>query len=123
MQFSFHHNSIHVFDLARSIAFYEEALGLREIRRREVRGKTLVYLGEGHCGRELELIHVTDRTTPYDMGESEFHMAFAVDHFAAAHMLHGQMNCICHEIPEQEVYFISDPDGYWIEIVPADRDA
>ena len=98
MRFSCVHNSIHVLNLDRSLAFYAEALGL-----------------------ELELIHVTDRTTPYDLGENEFHLAFTVDNFAAAHLLHEQMNCVCHEDHGQEIYFISDPDGYWIEILPADH--
>ncbi len=121
MRFSFVHNSIHVLDLDRSLAFYAEALGLREVRRREIRGKTFVYLSDGHSGQELEMIHVTDRTAPYDLGENEFHLAFSVDNFAAAHMLHEQMQCVCHENPEQEIYFISDPDGYWVEILPSDH--
>lgn len=121
MRFSCVHNSIHVLNLDRSLAFYAEALGLREMRRLNVRGRTLVYLSDGHSEHELELIHVTDRTTPYDLGENEFHLAFTVDNFAAAHLLHEQMNCVCHEDHGQEIYFISDPDGYWIEILPADH--
>ena len=37
---------------------------------------------------------------------------------AAAHELHTQMNCICYENPKMGIYFIADPDGYWLEIVP-----
>ena len=121
MLFSFVHNNIHVLDLDRSIAFYSEALGLRETHRFEGRGFTLVYLSDATSTHELELTHVHDRTTPYDLGENEFHLAFAVDNFAAAHLLHVQMNCICLENPEMEIYFISDPDGYWIEILPTDH--
>ena len=121
MQFTFVHNNLHVFDLERSIAFYGEALGLRESRRVEGRGRTFVYLSDGHSGHELELTYVHDRTAPYDLGENEVHLAFSVDNFAVAHMLHEQMNCICFEDPEHEIYFISDPDGYWTEILPSDH--
>ena len=122
LSFSFVHNALHVLDLERSIAFYHEALGLLETRRMEGRGKTFVYLGDGQSGHELELIHVHDRTTPYDLGENETHLAFAVDNIVAAHMLHEQMKCVCHELPDKEVYFISDPDGYWTEILPSDHE-
>ena len=118
MHFSFVHNNIHVLDLDKSLAFYAEALGLRETHRLEIRGKTLVYLSDASSEHELELTYVHDRTAPYDLGENEFHLAFSVDNFAAAHLLHVQMNCICAEYPEHEIYFISDPDGYWIEILP-----
>ena len=28
------------------------------------------------------------------------------------------MGCVCFENPDMGIYFIEDPDGYWIEIVP-----
>ena len=31
---------------------------------------------------------------------------------------HEEMGCICFENPEMGIYFITDPDGYWLEIVP-----
>ena len=34
------------------------------------------------------------------------------------HRRHQEMGCICFENPEMGIYFIQDPDGYWIEIVP-----
>ena len=30
------------------------------------------------------------------------------------------MGCVCFENPEMGIYFIEDPDGYWLEIVPAE---
>ena len=41
-----------------------------------------------------------------------------VDDFDAAHKKHKEMGCICYENPGMGIYFISDPDGYWLEIVP-----
>ena len=28
------------------------------------------------------------------------------------------MGCICFENHDMGIYFIEDPDGYWIELVP-----
>jgi len=44
MQFTFTHNNINVADLERSVSFYKEALGLREARRIEREGYTLVFM-------------------------------------------------------------------------------
>ena len=49
----------------------------------------------------------------------EFHLAFQTDDFEAAHALHAEMGCICFENEAMGIYFIQDPDGYWLEIVPA----
>ena len=69
----------------------------------------------------MELTWLRDRTEPYDLGDEEFHLAFTVDDMEAARQKHGQMGCICFENPAMGIYFIQDPDGYWIEIVPANR--
>ena len=59
-----------------------------------------------------------DHPQPYDIGEEEFHLAFKTDDYAAAHTLHQEMGCICFENEAMGIYFIQDPDGYWLEIVP-----
>jgi len=33
---------------------------------------------------------------------------------------HREMGCVCFENPEMGIYFITDPDGYWIEIIPVE---
>ena len=33
--------------------------------------------------------------------------------------LHEEMGCICYENPAMGIYFITDPDGYWLEIIPS----
>ena len=53
-----------------------------------------------------------------DLGECEFHLAFEAEDFEAAHRLHEEMGCICYENPAMGIYFITDPDGYWLEVVP-----
>ena len=53
-----------------------------------------------------------------NLGECEFHLAFHVDDYDGIHKKHEEMGCICYENPSMGIYFITDPDGYWIEIVP-----
>ena len=118
MKFHYVHENFNVRDLAKSMKFYEEALGLREVRRKETDAFTIVYLGDGVTDFELELTWLRDHPQPYDLGEQEFHLALRVDDFAAAHEHHAKMGCICYENPTMGIYFIQDPDEYWIEILP-----
>ena len=59
--------------------------------------------------------------TPYDLGENEIHLGLVTDDYEAAHALHEQMGCICFENPAMGIYFVEDPDGYWVEVVPPRR--
>ena len=121
MQFKFAHNNFNVLDLDKSLKFYEEALGLKEKRRKEAADGSfiLIYLGDSQTSHLLELTWLRDRTEPYNLGENEFHLAFEVDDYEAAHAKHAEMGCICYENPAMGIYFINDPDNYWLEIVPA----
>lgn len=118
--FRFTHFNFNVLDLERSLAFYREALGLVLVREKEAADGSfkLVYLGDGVSDFTLELTWLRDRSEPYDLGDEEFHLAFHTDDFDAAHEKHAAMGCICFENPGMGIYFIEDPDGYWIEIVP-----
>ena len=116
--FTMIHENYNVADLDRSLAFYREALGLHEVRRKEKPEFTIVYLADDTEGFELELTWLRDRDKPYNLGDEEFHLAFRTDDMEAAHALHEKMGCICYENPAMGIYFIKDPDGYWLEIVP-----
>ncbi len=120
MNFKFAHNNLNVFDLQKSLEFYEKALGLKEVRRKEKEDGSfiLVYLGDGQTPHQLELTWLRDMDRPYNLGDNEIHLAFSVDDFEAAHEKHKEMGCICFENPAMGIYFISDPDGYWLEIIP-----
>ncbi len=120
MKFTMAHNNFNVLDLERSLAFYRDALQLKETRRIEAEDGSfiLVFLGDGTTPHRLELTWLKDRTQPYNLGENEFHLAFTTDDMDAAYALHKQMNCICYENKTMGIYFIADPDGYWLEIVP-----
>ena len=118
MKFAMIHENYNVLDLEKSLVFYEKALGLHEVRRINGDGFIIVYMGNGVSSFELELTWLEDHPQAYDLGECEFHLAFVADDYEAAHKLHEEMGCICYEKPAMGIYFITDPDGYWLEIIP-----
>ncbi len=117
------HVNWNVSDLEASMAFYERALGLKEKRRKTADDGSfiLVYLTDGTSDFELELTWLAEHPQKYDLGEEEFHLAFQVDDFEAAHALHEEMGCIAFENHDMGIYFITDPDGYWLEVIPEDK--
>lgn len=116
----FNHFNFNVLDLEKSLKFYKDALGLTPVREKTASDGSfkLVYLGDGITEFTLELTYLTDRKELYNLGECEFHLAFHTDEYDAWHEKHKEMGVICFENPGMGIYFISDPDGYWIEIVP-----
>ena len=123
MKFKMIHENYNVQDLEKSLEFYEKALGLKEIRRKEAADGSfiIVYIGNEESEFELELTWLKEHPDKYDIGEEEFHLAFRTDDFDAAHKLHEEMGCICFENHDMGIYFIQDPDGYWLEIIPERR--
>ncbi len=123
MKFEMVHENYNVFDMEKSLAFYEKALGLTEKRRIDAKDGsfTIVYVGNDTTDFLLELTWLKDRQEPYDLGDNEFHLAFRTADFEKAHALHKDMGCICYENEQMGIYFIEDPDGYWLEIVPDRR--
>ena len=120
---TFNHFNFNVLDLEKSLAFYKEALDLEPVREKNASDGSfkLVYLGDGVTGFTLELTWLRDRDKPYDLGDLEYHLAVVPDDYNAAHEKHREMGIICFENPEMGVYFVTDPDGYWIEILPEKR--
>lgn len=116
--FTFNHFNFNVKDLETSLKWYREALGLEPVLVKDKEDFTLVYLGDGKTGFRLELTYLKNRTEPYDLGEQEFHLAMTAEDMEAAHKKHQEMGAICFENPSMGIYFLEDPDGYWIEIVP-----
>ena len=121
MKFRMVHENYNVANLEKSIAFYEKALGLHEARRKRGDGFTIVFMTDDEGYFELELTQLDEHPQAYDLGECEFHLAFKADEYEAAHRLHEEMGCICFENPAMGIYFIEDPDGYWLEIIPEKR--
>ncbi len=118
--FTMVHTNFNVFDLDKSLVFYQEALGMKEVRRKEAKDGSfiIVYLADEKHNCELELTWLRDRDTPYDLGDKEFHVAVTTPDFDAAYQKHKEMGVILYENPAMGIYFIGDPDGYWLEVVP-----
>ncbi len=117
----FDHYNFNVTDLEKSIEFYNKALGLKEVRRKTASDGSfiLVYLTDGKTGFTLELTWLRDRTEPYDLGEGEFHLCMRIaGDYDEVREYHKGMGCVCFENTDMGLYFIEDPDGYWIEILP-----
>lgn len=118
----FDHFNINVTDLARSLDFYGKALGLKEVGRKEASDGSfvLVYLGDGQTPFRLELTWLRGHAaTPYELGENESHLCMRVEgDYDAIREYHRAMGCVCFENRDMGLYFINDPDDYWIEILP-----
>ncbi|MBN2853374.1 MAG: VOC family protein [Clostridia bacterium] len=123
MKFEFYHYNFNVMNLEKSMAFYKENLGLNEVRRHEAEDGSfiIVYLGDEATQFYLELTWLRDWEKPYNLGDNEVHLAFKVDDYEKAYEFHKKQGCICYENNAMGIYFISDPDGYWLEVVPSRR--
>ena len=96
----FDHFNINVTNLERSLKFYEEALD-----------KCSDFL--------LELTWLRDHTEAYELGENESHLCIRVEgDYDEVRNFHKEMGCVCFENESMGLYFINDPDDYWIEILP-----
>lgn len=120
MNYKFIHNSFNVKDLDASLAFYKEALGLEIQRRVDAPDESyiLIFLGNELAPHQLELTWIRDHVQPYNLGENEFHLALQTDNYDESFAKHQAMGCVCFINEEKGLYFINDPDGYWIEILP-----
>ena len=120
MKFSIDHTNINVRDLDESLRFYKAALGLHEVRTIDSKDGSfkLIFLSDEKEQHSIELTWVRDRDTAYDLGDNEWHICFRPDDYEAAYQFHSEQGWICYENKEMGLYFIEDPDGYWLEIVP-----
>lgn len=120
----FDHFNINVTDLTLSIAFYQKALGLKEASRKEaVDGSfVLVYLTDESGSFQLELTWLRDHKERYELGENESHLCIRMEgNYDEVRTYHKEMGCVCYENHEMGLYFINDPDDYWIEILPFNK--
>ncbi|MCM1355268.1 MAG: VOC family protein [Staphylococcus sp.] len=125
MDFKLHfdHYNINVADRDRSINFYAKALGLKESHHINAADGsfTITYLTDGVSPFLLEITCMKNHPQPYDLGENETHLALRLSpaqDFEAVRAYHRELGIICYENHDMGIYFIEDPDGYWIEILP-----
>ncbi len=118
------HTCVRVKDLDKSIAFYTEVLGMKEVRRLDYPENkfTLVYLALPGDDYELELTYNYDQETPYDLGNGYGHFAIGVQDLEDTHEEYSQSGYDVTDLKglldgAASFFFIKDPDGYKIEIV------
>lgn len=118
----FDHFNFNVTSLEKSLEFYEKALGLKEVKRKTAEDSSyiLVYLGDEYNSNfTLELTWLKEHPQKYNLGECEFHLCMRVPgNYDEVRNYHKEMNCVVYENEKMGLYFIIDPDGYWIEILP-----
>jgi lactoylglutathione lyase len=118
----FDHYNCNVFDLDKSLAFYDEALGFKI--RRQIKADNgsyiITYLTDNSSSFLLELTWLRDWEKSYEMGDNEQHLCVRVEgNYEEIRQFHRKNGWICYENHEMGLYFIEDPDGYWIEILPS----
>ena len=117
----FDHFNFNVTDIERSIEFYSNALNLQEDHRIEASDGSyiIVYMKDSSSNFLLELTWLKNHPERYDLGECEFHLCVRVsEDYARVRQFHKGLGVVCYENDEMGLYFIEDPDGYWIEILP-----
>jgi len=114
------HTMVRVTDLEQSLRFYCGALGLREVRRREVpEGKfTLVFLAApGDEQAQVELTHNWD-PEQYGIGRAFGHLAYEVeDIYAACRRLAEHGVTINRPPRDGRMAFVRSPDNISIELL------
>ena len=120
MDFKIDHVNLNVTDIEKSLAFYDQALGLKLTRKVDAEDGsfTLAFISDSMSGFKIELTWLRDKKGAYELGDNETHIAFCPSDFEAAYEMHSQMGIICYENKSMGLYFIEDPDGYWMEIFP-----
>jgi len=120
MRFTMAHTNLNVTDLEKSLAFYQKALGLEPVRHVKAGDGSfeIAFISDGASAYQIELTWLRDKTSKYELGDNETHIAFIAEDFASARKAHDEMGCVCFENPNMGIYFIEDPDGYWLEIIP-----
>jgi lactoylglutathione lyase len=117
----FDHYNYNVLDLERSLAFYEKALGFKVHRQQKAKdGSFLItYLTDNSSSFLLELTWLRDWEKPYELGDNEQHLCVRVTgDYDEIRRFHKENGWVCYENHDMGLYFIEDPDGYWIEILP-----
>ena len=118
------HTCIRVMNLEKSLEFYKNGLGLIETRRNDFPEYkfTLVYLSNEEGGYEIELTYNYDPEKSYELGNGFSHVAIGADDIVALREKHIEMG---YEVTDLKglpgepprYYFVTDPDGYKVEVI------
>jgi lactoylglutathione lyase len=120
------HTMLRVGDLDRSLKFYTEVLGMRQLRRTDYpEGKfTLAFVGYGEESEAavLELTHNWG-VEKYELGNAYGHIAIEVgDAYQACEEVKKRGGRVTREAGPMKhgttvIAFVEDPDGYKIELI------
>jgi len=118
------HTCIRIKDLEKSLKFYTEAIGLIETRRKEFPDHkfALVFLSDKIGGYEIELTYNYDTEKPYEIGNGFSHTAIEVEDLEKTREKHIALGYDVTDfkgLPGQKpgYYFVTDPDGYKVEVI------
>jgi lactoylglutathione lyase len=119
------HTRYRVKDLEKTVSFYKDVLGLKELRRQKSgRGSQLVFLKAPGSEEEIELCKF-DESGPVVVGPDLTHLAFEVDDlekFAREAAAKGYpLSDGPHESSSGKIAFIDAPEGYEIELIERAR--
>lgn len=120
----FDHYNCNVLDLEKSLAFYDKALGFKIYHQEKADDASylITYLTDNSSPFLLELTWLRDWGKPYEMGDNEQHLCVRVaGDYDKIRQFHKENGWLCYENHDMGLYFIEDPDGYWIEILPLIR--
>ena len=124
MDYQMIHSCIRVMDLEKSEKFYQQAFGFEVARRLDYSEYkfSLSYMRAPGGQFELELTYNHDQQTPYELGNGYSHLAVGVADLEASHQRHQELGLDPKPLKglpgeKPRFYFISDPDGYMVEVV------
>ena len=125
--YSFLHTMVRVGNLERSVKFYTDMLGMKELRRRDVPdGKyTLSFVGYAEESTGAAVVELTYNygTEEYDIGTGFGHLAIGMPDVAGAcAKIKAAGGKVSREAGPVKfgttiIAFVEDPDGYKIELV------
>jgi lactoylglutathione lyase len=124
IQARFDHYNYNVANLERSLQFYDKALGLQIHRQQKAADGSYIitFLTDSVSSFFLELTWLREWSTPYELGDNEQHLCVRVNgNYDQIRQYHKENGWVCFENHDMGIYFIEDPDGYWIEILPSGK--
>ena len=123
MHYPMIHVCYRVLDLEASEKFYMEAFGFEISRKKDFPGDfTLSYLKAPGSDFEIELTYNYGQEDPYTIGNGYSHLAVSVEDLEASHQKHRDMGLEMTDLKglaggKPRFYFVTDPDGYRVEVV------
>ncbi|MFZ9682859.1 MAG: VOC family protein [Cephaloticoccus sp.] len=117
------HTRMRVNDLAATVKFYQEALGLKLSRRHtSPRGAQLAFLATPNSDEEIEICQMPPGAEPVKVQPDLVHLAFEVDDLAAYEAAIKAKGYALSDGPTKTssgsvIAFIDAPEGYEVELI------